>query len=50
MRARVRLAEGAGGEFAPEAANRFLNWEAFSGKGLYEEARPLPCWRWTAAL
>jgi hypothetical protein len=37
----VRLAEVAGGEFAHDAANRFLNREDFSGKDLYEEARPL---------
>src|SRR5689334_22441630 len=36
----VRLAEVAG-EFAHDAANRFLNREAFSGKDLFEEARPL---------
>jgi hypothetical protein len=34
------LAEVAGGEFAHDAANRFLNREDFS-KDLYEEARPL---------
>jgi hypothetical protein len=37
----VRLAEVAGGAFAHDAANRFLNREAFSGKDLFEEARPL---------
>jgi DDE superfamily endonuclease len=37
----VRLAEVAGGEFAHDAANRFLNRETFSGKDLFEEARPL---------
>ena len=37
----VRLAEVAGGEFAHDAANRFLNREAFSGRDLFEEARPL---------
>jgi hypothetical protein len=41
VRARVRLAEVAGGEFAHDAANRFLNREAFSGRDLFEEARPL---------
>src|SRR2546423_7052588 len=37
----VRLAEVAGGAFAHDAANRFLNREDFSGKDLFEEARPL---------
>ena len=37
----VRLAEVAGGAFAHDAVNRFLNREAFSGKDLFEEARPL---------
>jgi hypothetical protein len=37
----VRLAEVADGAFAHDAANRFLNREAFSGKDLFEEARPL---------
>jgi len=37
----VRLAEVAGGEFAHDAANRFLNREDFSGRDLFEEARPL---------
>jgi len=37
----VRLAEVSSGEFAHEAANRFLNREDFSGKDLFEEARPL---------
>jgi hypothetical protein len=37
----VRLAEVSGGAFGDDAANRFLNREAFSGKDLYEEARPL---------
>jgi hypothetical protein len=37
----VRLAEVAGGAFAHDAANRFLNREAFSGRDLFEEARPL---------
>jgi hypothetical protein len=41
VQARVRLAEVAGGAFAHDAANRFLNREAFSGKDLYEEAGPL---------
>src|SRR5437763_7940256 len=34
----VRLAEVAGGAFAHDAANRFLNREAFSAKDLFEEA------------
>jgi hypothetical protein len=37
----VRLAEVAGGAFAHDAANRFLNREEFSGRDLFEEARPL---------
>jgi hypothetical protein len=37
----VRLAEVTGGEFAHDAANRFLNREEFSGRDLFEEARPL---------
>ena len=37
----MRLAEVAGGAFAHDAANRFLTREAFSGKDLFEEARPL---------
>jgi hypothetical protein len=37
----VRLAEVAGGAFAHNAANRFLNREDFSGRDLFEEARPL---------
>src|SRR4051812_28695386 len=37
----VRLAEVADGAFAHDAANRFLNREDFSGKDLFEEARPL---------
>jgi hypothetical protein len=37
----VRLAEVAGGAFAHDAANRFLNREAFSGKDLFAEASPL---------
>jgi hypothetical protein len=37
----VRLAEVAGGEFAHDAANRFLNREAFSSRDLFEEASPL---------
>ena len=37
----VRLAEVAGGAFAHDAANRFLNREAFSSRDLFEEARPL---------
>ena len=37
----VRLAEVSGGEFAHDAANRFLNREQFSPRDLFEEARPL---------
>jgi hypothetical protein len=37
----VRLAEVVGGEFAHDAANRFLNREHFSGRDLFEEAHPL---------
>jgi hypothetical protein len=37
----VRLAEVSGGAFAHDAVNRFLNREAFSGRDLFEEARPL---------
>jgi len=37
----VRLAEVAGGAFAHDAAKRFLNREEFSGRDLFEEARPL---------
>jgi DDE superfamily endonuclease len=37
----VRLAEVASGAFAHDAANRFLNREAFGGKDLFEEACPL---------
>src|SRR5205823_13960514 len=37
----VRLAEVAGGAFAHDAANRFLERDAFSGRDLFEEARPL---------
>jgi hypothetical protein len=37
----VRLAEVAGGAFAHDAANRFLNREDFRGRDLFEEARPL---------
>jgi hypothetical protein len=37
----VRLAEVAGGAFAHDAANRFLNREDFGGRDLFEEARPL---------
>jgi hypothetical protein len=37
----VRLAEVAGGALAHDAANRFLNREHFTGKDLFEEARPL---------
>jgi hypothetical protein len=39
--ARPRLAEVSGGAFAHDAVSRFLNREAFSGKDLFEEARPL---------
>jgi hypothetical protein len=37
----VRLAEVAGGEFAHDAANRFLNREDFRGRDLFGEAHPL---------
>ena len=37
----VRLSEVSGGEFAHDAANRFLNREAFSPRDLFEEVRPL---------
>ncbi len=37
----VRLAEVSGGEFAHDAANRFLNREQFSPRDLFWEARPL---------
>ena len=37
----VRLPEVSGGEFAHDAANRFLNREQFSPKDLFEEARTL---------
>jgi hypothetical protein len=37
----VRLSEVSGGEFAHDAVNRFLNREAYSGRDLFEEARPL---------
>ena len=37
----VRLAEVSGGQFAHDAANRFLNREQFSPEDLFEEARPL---------
>ena len=37
----VRLAEISGGEFAHDAANRFLNREQFSPEDLFEEAKPL---------
>ena len=37
----VRLSEVSGGEFAHDAANRFLNREEFSPKDLFEEMRPL---------
>ena len=37
----VRLAEVSGGEFAHDAANRFLHREQFSPRDLFEEMRPL---------
>jgi hypothetical protein len=37
----VRLSEVSGGEFAHDAANRFLNREEFSPRDLFEEVRPL---------
>lgn len=37
----VRLAEVSGGEFAHDAANRFLNREDFRPRDLFEEVRPL---------
>ena len=37
----MRLAEVSGGEFAHDAANRFLNREQFSPRDLFEEMRPL---------
>ena len=37
----VRLSEVSGGEFAHDAANRFLNREEFSPRDLFEEMRPL---------
>ena len=37
----VRLSEVSGGEFAHDAANRFLHREEFSPRDLFEEARPL---------
>jgi DDE superfamily endonuclease len=37
----VRLSELSGGAFAHDAVNRFLNREAYSGRDLFEEARPL---------
>ena len=37
----VRLAEVSGGQFAHDAANRFLNREEFSPRDLFEEMRPL---------
>ena len=36
----VRLSEVSGGEFAHDAANRFLNREAFTPRDLFEEMRP----------
>ena len=40
----VRLSEVSGGEFAHDAANRFLNREAFSPRDLFEEMRALIVW------
>ena len=40
----VRLSEVSGGEFAHDAANRFLNREDFSPRDLFEEVRPLIVW------
>ena len=40
----VRLAEVSGGQFAHDAANRFLNREQFSPRDLFEEMRPLTVW------
>src|ERR1700761_5771575 len=37
----VRLSEVSGGDFAHDAANRFLNREEFSPKDLFEEVRAL---------
>ena len=37
----VRLSEVSGGEFAHDAANRFLSREQFSPRELFEEVRPL---------
>jgi hypothetical protein len=37
----VRLSEVSGGEFAHDAANRFLNREEFSPRDLFEEVRSL---------
>jgi hypothetical protein len=37
----VRLSEVSDGEFAHDAANRFLNREEFSPRDLFEELRPL---------
>lgn len=37
----VRLSEVSGGEFAHDAANRFLNREEFGPRDLFEEMRPL---------
>ena len=37
----MRLAEISGGEFAYEAANRFLKREEFRARDLFEEMRPL---------
>jgi hypothetical protein len=43
----VRLAEVAGGAFAHDAADRFLNREAFGGQDLFEER--VRSWTWKAA-
>ena len=40
----VRLSEVSGGEFAHDAANRFLNREEFRPRDLFEEMRPLIVW------
>ena len=37
----IWFAEVSGGEFAHDAANRFLNREEFSPRNLFEEMRPL---------
>ena len=40
----VRLSEVSGGEFAHDAANRFLHREEFSPRDLFEEMRALIVW------